>query len=206
MSLGVILISHFFLIVLITAGQHLASVGYPHDGYICLWDFQSQTLITKCKGFTPSSAVESVSFSSDGRLFITAGKRHLKFWKLGLPTRSHRKARTASGAVGKQANLGHHKGCSFIAVASSTWGESSLLDHIRTGEASHVYALTDAGYKFNIHMLSLCFCMFLCSLISSFVNRGFVPSKLGDDYCNFCGITGICCCFFHISTDYIEEH
>ncbi|XP_075087942.1 uncharacterized protein LOC107789020 [Nicotiana tabacum] len=126
-------------------GQHLASVGYPHDGYICLWDFQSQTLITKCKGFTPSSAVESVSFSSDGRLFITAGKRHLKFWKLGLPTRSHRKARTASGAIGKQANLGHHKGCSFIAVASSTWGESSPLDHIRTGEASHVYALTDAG-------------------------------------------------------------
>ncbi|XP_009624315.1 uncharacterized protein [Nicotiana tomentosiformis] len=126
-------------------GQHLASVGYPHDGYICLWDFQSQTLITKCKGFTPSSAVESVSFSSDGRLFITAGKKHLKFWKLGLPTRSHRKARTASGAIGKQANLGHHKGCSFIAVASSTWGESSLLDHIRTGEASHVYALTDAG-------------------------------------------------------------
>ncbi|MCD7472936.1 hypothetical protein HAX54_014372 [Datura stramonium] len=126
-------------------GKHLASVGYPHDGYICLWDFQSQTLITKCKGCTPSSAVASVSFSSDGRFFITAGRKHLKFWKLGLSTRSRMIARTASGPTGKQANLGHHKGCSFIAVASPMWSKSSLLDHVQTGEASHVYALTDAG-------------------------------------------------------------
>ncbi|KAK4342781.1 hypothetical protein RND71_038597 [Anisodus tanguticus] len=126
-------------------GKHLASVGYPHDGYVCLWDVQSQTSITKCKGCTPSSAVASVCFSSDGRFFITAGKKHLKFWKLGLPTRSRMIARTTSGATGKQANLGHHKGCSFIAVASPMRSESSLLDHIQTGEASHVYALTDAG-------------------------------------------------------------
>ncbi|XP_059305429.1 uncharacterized protein LOC132057014 [Lycium ferocissimum] len=126
-------------------GKHLASVGYPHDGYVCLWDFQSQTLITKCKGFSPSSAVASVSFSSDGRFFITAGKKHLKFWKLGLSTRSRMIARTASGATGKQVNLGHYKGCSFIAVASPMWTESSLQDHIQAVEASHVYALTEAG-------------------------------------------------------------
>ncbi|CAN4106082.1 unnamed protein product [Withania somnifera] len=126
-------------------GKHLASVGYPHDGYICLWDFQSQTLITKCNGCTPSSAVASVSFSADGRFFITAGKKHLKFWKLGLSTRSRMIAKTASRVTGKQANLGHHKGCSFIAVASPMWSQSSFLDHIQTGEASHVYALTNAG-------------------------------------------------------------
>ncbi|KAM3325637.1 mitogen-activated protein kinase-binding protein 1 [Capsicum chacoense] len=126
-------------------GKHLTSVGYPHDGYICLWDFQSQSLITKCKGCTPSSAVASVSFSADGRFFITAGKKHLKFWKLGLSTRSRMIARTASGATGKQANLGHHKGCLFIAVASLMWSENRLLDHIQTGEALHVYALTDEG-------------------------------------------------------------
>lgn len=155
--------------MLLPAGRHLASVGYPHDGYICLWDFQSQTLITKCKGGTPSSVVASVSFSSDGRFFITAGKKHLKFWKLGLSTRSRMTGRTASGVIGKQANLGHHKGCSFIAVASPMWSESTLLDHIQTGEASHVYALTDAGYKFNIHLLSLCCSMFPSTLISSFL-------------------------------------
>lgn len=175
-NLGVLFFFPVFLIILLPAGKHLASVGYPHDGYICLWDFQNQTLITKCKGCTPSSAIASVSFSSDGRFFSTAGKKHLKFWKLGFSTRSRMIGRTASGAIGKQANLGHYKGCSFIAVASPMWSQSSLLDHIQTGEDSHVYALTDAGYKFNIHLLSLCCCMSLSTLISSFVNRGFVPS------------------------------
>ncbi|KAK4730481.1 hypothetical protein R3W88_023469 [Solanum pinnatisectum] len=163
-------------------GKHLASVGYPHDGYICLWDFQSQTLITKCKGCTPSSAIASVSFSSDGRFFITAGKKHLKFWKLGLSTRSHMIGRTASGAIGKQANLGHYKGCSFIAIASPMWSESSLLDHIQTGEALHVYALTDAGVLCHLNSE-----MNIANSVELQVDKGFglsVSRKLVACACN----------------------
>ncbi|KAK9168222.1 hypothetical protein Syun_000362 [Stephania yunnanensis] len=69
-------------------GKHLVSVGYPHDGYLCLWDWRSGKLVTKFKSTSSCSAISCVSFSSDARTFVTAGKKHLKIWTIVSSTRS----------------------------------------------------------------------------------------------------------------------
>ncbi|KAA8518995.1 hypothetical protein F0562_016231 [Nyssa sinensis] len=127
-------------------GRRLVSVGFPRDGYICLWDRRSGILFTKVKACSSCSAVASVSFSSDAKFIVTAGKRHLKFWKIGSSTRP----RTNTGAAaltmqGKSVSLSHHKGCLFIAVTSSIWTDSCRVDWDQAGEVLPIYALTDAG-------------------------------------------------------------
>ncbi|KAL6987736.1 hypothetical protein U1Q18_013484 [Sarracenia purpurea var. burkii] len=127
-------------------GKHLVSVGLPHDGFIYLWDWRSGTLVTKVKACSSCSPVESVGFSSDAKFIVTAGKKHLKFWKVG----SSIKPRGNGGAKsltmhGKLINLGHQKGCSFVAVTSPMLTKRSLVNCHRGGETLPIYALTDTG-------------------------------------------------------------
>ncbi|XP_010654199.1 uncharacterized protein LOC100240770 isoform X2 [Vitis vinifera] len=127
-------------------GKHLVSVGFPHDGYICLWDWQRGLLVAKLKSSSSCSAIASVSFSSDGKLIITAGKKHLKFWMVGSSTRLRTDTGTGSIAMhGKPINLGYHKGSSFTSVSSPIWASSSLGGKEETCELFPIYALTDVG-------------------------------------------------------------
>ncbi|KAI3781660.1 hypothetical protein L2E82_11680 [Cichorium intybus] len=123
-------------------GKHLVSIGIPQDGYLCLWDYRSGTLVKKLKACSSFSAVASVSFSADANFILTAGKRHLKIWTVGLPTKSRAKTEKVSPTMhGKTVNLGLHKGCTFIAVTSS----------IKSGEPVLIYALTDSGVLCLLH-------------------------------------------------------
>ncbi|CAN1275734.1 Mitogen-activated protein kinase-binding protein 1 [Linum perenne] len=106
-------------------GEHLVSVG----GYIYLWDWKNGVLVAKLKASSSCSAITSVSFSSNGKSIITAGKKHLKFWTVGLTPKNTR-LNAATGAMiiqGKPVNLGPHKGSSFVCVASSANIEPTAL-------------------------------------------------------------------------------
>lgn len=122
------------------------SVGFPHDGYICLWDWKRGLLVSKLKSSSSCSAIASVGFSSDGKLIVTAGKKHLKFWMVGSSTRPCTDTGTGSMEMhGKPVNLGYHKASSFTSVSSSIWAYSSLANNEQTRELSPIYALTDVG-------------------------------------------------------------
>ncbi|CAA3027960.1 mitogen-activated kinase-binding 1 [Olea europaea subsp. europaea] len=126
-------------------GKCLASIGFPRDGYICLWDWRSKILMTKIKASSQYPAFASVSFSLDTKFIVTAGKKHLRFWKVGSPPNSRASTRSTSVAMqGKPINLGHCEGFSFVAVTAPSWTKKSSVNHIHAAE-SPIYALTDTG-------------------------------------------------------------
>ena len=132
----------------------MVSVGYPHDGYICLWDWRSGKLLTKVKACSSCSAISSVNFSSDAKCVLTAGEKHLKFWKIGSSIRPRTNTRVGSLVMhGKPVNLGHKKGYSFIAIVSPNRTDSSLVGCDQAGQTSPIYALTDAG-RFTLILIS----------------------------------------------------
>ena len=129
------------------------SVGFPHDGYLCLWDWRSGVMVTKLKSSSSCTAISCVSFSSDAGFFVTAGKKHLKFWTVGSSARPRSNVGGSFLTMdGKSVNLGSQKGSSFISVASATWTAPSLVGSARPTEFYPIYALTDAG-KFSFTLL-----------------------------------------------------
>ncbi|KAK6290592.1 hypothetical protein POUND7_002133 [Theobroma cacao] len=123
-------------------GEHLVSVG----GYIYLWDWRSGILVTKLKASSSCSAVTSVTFSSDSKYIVTAGKKHLKFWAVGASPRTRMNKGTISLSIhAKPINLGPQKGSSFVSVASAIWTEGRVVNCDQVDELFPIYALTDAG-------------------------------------------------------------
>ena len=150
-SLVIFIFLFVYLFNLFFQGKHLVSVGFPHDGYICLWDWQKGLLVAKLKSSLSCSAIASVSFSLDGKLIVTAGKKHLKFWMIGSSTRPC--TDTGTGAMtmhGKPVNLGYHKGSSFTSVSSPIWAYSSLVSSEQSCVLFPIYALTDGGENYII--------------------------------------------------------
>ncbi|KAG5142868.1 hypothetical protein JHK82_018563 [Glycine max] len=135
-------------------GKHLVSVG----GYIYLWDWRSGELITKLQATSSCSTISSVSFSSDAKFFVTAGKKHLKFWILGSSRKTQLNggiSRTTSLAIHeKPANLSILKGSSFTSI-TSMWGCSGHDNCKQAGDCFPIYTLTDSGilYLINSGML-----------------------------------------------------
>ncbi|KAJ1437346.1 WD40/YVTN repeat-like-containing domain superfamily [Sesbania bispinosa] len=132
-------------------GKHLVSVG----GYIYLWDWRSGHLVTKLQATSSCSTVSSVSFSSDAKFIVTAGKNHLKFWTLGSSRRTQQNggmSRTTSLAIHeKLTNLSIHKESSFTAISSSMWSSSSYDNCKQAGDCFPIYTLTDSGILYLIH-------------------------------------------------------
>ncbi|KAL4572352.1 hypothetical protein LXL04_019125 [Taraxacum kok-saghyz] len=136
-------------------GKHLVSVGTPQDGYLCFWDWRSGTLVKKMKACSSFCAVSSVTFSADANFILTAGKRHLKIWTVGLPTKSQAKTKTKTKTIsltmhGKAVNLGQLKGCTFVAVTSPFKTNGNVADG-KGSEPVIVYALTDSGVLCLLH-------------------------------------------------------
>lgn len=123
-------------------GEHLVSVG----GYIYLWDWCKGVLVTKVKATSSCTGVTSVTFSSNAKFIVTAGKKHLrKFGMSGTSPRTMTNRRAVPmGLHGKPIDLGSHKGSSFISVTSSVYTNSCVLSCDET-EVLPIYALTDAG-------------------------------------------------------------
>ncbi|XP_076905242.1 uncharacterized protein LOC143560937 [Bidens hawaiensis] len=133
-------------------GKHLVSVGTPQDGCLCLWEWRSGTLIKKLKTCSPFSDVASVSFSSDGKFILTAGKKHIKIWTVGLPTKSRAKTETVSLTMhGKHVNLGHHKGCTFIDIVSCPVKIKGNVVDGKGGDFVLAYALASSGVLCVLH-------------------------------------------------------
>ncbi|RYR62061.1 hypothetical protein Ahy_A04g019398 [Arachis hypogaea] len=132
-------------------GKHLVSVG----GYIYLWEWRSGELVTKVKATSACSTVSNVSFSSDAKLIITAGEKHLKFWVLGSSRSTQingTKGRSASIVIHeKPTNLAIHKGSSCIYIASSVWINSSYDNCKQAGDCLPIYALTNSGILYLVH-------------------------------------------------------
>ncbi|KAL8517354.1 hypothetical protein ACS0TY_015553 [Phlomoides rotata] len=125
-------------------GKYLVSAGFPHDGYICLWDWQNKLLAAKVKAASVSFPVASIEFSLDNKFIITADKNQLKFWKVKWPPGSRASTRSVSLTMLKKVDLGP-KDSSFLAVASSRWMSSSSVNHIQTVEQTPLYAVTGRG-------------------------------------------------------------
>lgn len=103
-------------------------------------------LVAKLRASSSSSAVASVSFSSDAKFIVTAGKNHLKFWTVGSSPKTRLNKGAASLAKnGKDVNIGLHKGSSFVSVISAIRTDSSISNSDQAGDLFPVYALTDAG-------------------------------------------------------------
>ncbi|XP_012575368.1 uncharacterized protein [Cicer arietinum] len=135
-------------------GKHLVSVG----GYIYLWDWRSGALITKLQATSSCSTISSVTFSSDAKIIVTAGKKHLKFWTLESSRKTQqnggmsRTARTASPSIHeKLAKLSIQKESSFTSIASSVWSNSSDDIRKQAGGLFPIYTLTDSGILYLIH-------------------------------------------------------
>ncbi|MED6150355.1 hypothetical protein PIB30_071499 [Stylosanthes scabra] len=99
-------------------GKHLVSVG----GYIYLWEWRSGELVTKVKATSACSTISNVSFSSDAKLIVTSGEKHLKFWVLGSSIRTQ-----INGTKGSYDN------CK------------------QAGDCLPIYALTDSGILYLVH-------------------------------------------------------
>ncbi|KAJ4971893.1 hypothetical protein NE237_004992 [Protea cynaroides] len=136
-------------------GKHMVSAGFPRDGYLCLWDWRSGALVAKLKASSLCSTIASVCFSSDAKCFVTAGKKHLKFWKVES-TKHQSNVRISSLPLdGKLANLGCQRGSSFVSVASPTRTASNLIGSDRAGKFYPIYALTDTGVLCLLHSGSI---------------------------------------------------
>ena len=132
----------FFFLFVIILGKHLVSVG----GYIYLWDWRIGMLLTKLKASSSCSAIASVSFSSDGKFVVTAGKKHLKFWAIGSSAKTCLNKGSVSLAIhGKAVNLGPQKESSYISIAS-TLRTNRIVTCGRAEELFPIYTLTDAGW------------------------------------------------------------
>lgn len=133
-------------------GEQLVSVG----GYIYLWNWRSGQLITKLKASSSCSSVTSVSFSADGKLVVTAGKKHLKCWTVGSsPGIPLCKGTLSLTMHGKPVNLGPQKGSSFTSVASAILIDSTLVNSKQSGDSFPIYALTNEGGCFIISALAV---------------------------------------------------
>nr|XP_043622412.1 mitogen-activated protein kinase-binding protein 1 [Erigeron canadensis] len=132
-------------------GKHLVSVGTPQDGNLCLWDWRSGSLFKKLKTCSPFSDVSSVSFSADASSILTAGKRHIKIWAVGLSTKSRAKNEAVSLTMhGKHVNLGQYKGCTFVDITSPFKINGNVVDE-KGGDSVLVYALTSSGVLCVLH-------------------------------------------------------
>ncbi|KAF9598508.1 hypothetical protein IFM89_028040 [Coptis chinensis] len=150
-------------------GKYLVSVGFPHDGHICLWDWRSRKLVTKLKSSSSCSVISSVSFSSNANFFITAGKKHLKYWHVESSTRSLSSVGAGLQALdGKSAILGCQKGSSFISVASCPWTAPITVGSDQAAEFYSIFALTNTGV--------------LCLLDSGFSMKRTVHLKAGKGF------------------------
>uniref|UniRef100_A0A7N0U4G7 Mitogen-activated protein kinase-binding protein 1 n=1 Tax=Kalanchoe fedtschenkoi TaxID=63787 RepID=A0A7N0U4G7_KALFE len=124
-------------------GKHLVSAGSTSDGYICLWNWQSGTLVSKLIASSPSSAILSVSFSSNAKFVVIAGNNHLKLCSIRPNARPNSRSGTGSLIFGKPVNVTHQKGSSFLSLACPLWatGNSAKL----ADGFSPIFALSDKG-------------------------------------------------------------
>ncbi|KAK0149320.1 Mitogen-activated protein kinase-binding protein 1 [Merluccius polli] len=111
------------------SSAYIVSVGYQHDMTVSVWEWKKGTVIASNK---VSSGVAAVSFSEDSSSFVTAGKRHVKFWNLDASR--ERRVNSTVPLIGRSGLLGDFKSSVFCGVACG-----------RGATAANTYAVTSGG-------------------------------------------------------------
>ncbi|KAM6946396.1 WD repeat-containing protein 62 [Aplochiton taeniatus] len=112
-----------------TNSSYIVSVGYQHDMTVSVWEWRKGTVIACNK---VSSRVLSVCFSEDNSYFVTAGKRHVKFWY--LDTSKERRINSTVPLMGRSGILGEQRNSMFCGLAC---GQGSM--------ACNTYCITSSG-------------------------------------------------------------
>ncbi|XP_061536813.1 mitogen-activated protein kinase-binding protein 1-like isoform X2 [Phycodurus eques] len=95
-----------------TGGAYVVSVGDQYDMNVCVWDWRKGSILASNK---VSSSVSAISFSEDGSYFVTAGKRHVRFWYLDAS--KERRGTGTAPLMGRSGLLGDHRQAVFCGVA-----------------------------------------------------------------------------------------
>ncbi|KAJ3178529.1 hypothetical protein HDU85_005136 [Gaertneriomyces sp. JEL0708] len=116
----------------------LVSVGYPHDGFIYVWNWRTGQRLAYGR---ITQRIEAVCFYPDSSAFVTAGKAHIKLWTLDLPRLSTLGRTTNAKPVpmlidGAKGTVDpHHASRTIVDLESVV-----IEDRVR------VFAVTDNGY------------------------------------------------------------
>ncbi|KAL4239162.1 mitogen-activated protein kinase binding protein 1 [Mactra antiquata] len=94
--------------------KYIVSIGTQYDMQVNVWNWRTGSKVASNK---VSSKVTSVSFSSDGSYFVTAGMRHVKFWYLD---NSKSKINATVPLNGRNGILGDHRNNFFCDVVAGT--------------------------------------------------------------------------------------
>lgn len=130
-------------------GKHLISLGLPHDGYMCLWDWKSGTLLMKTRAASGSLVASTVQFATDGSYFVSGGAKHLKQWTIGGPrARSSSGMTTNPGMDGRPVKLGSQKESIFVSLSSPA---TSREQNAGAPANQPIYALTSSGVLCLLH-------------------------------------------------------
>lgn len=136
-------------------GKHLISLGLPHDGYMCLWDWKSGTLLMKTRAASGSLVASTVQFATDGSYFVSGGAKHLKQWTIGGPrARSSSGMTTNPGMDGRPVKLGSQKESIFVSLSSPA---TSREQNAGAPANQPIYALTSSGNRTSLVETIVCF-------------------------------------------------
>lgn len=109
--------------------SYAVSIGSQHDMVVNVWDWKNNVKVASNK---VSAKVKALSFSEDGRYFVTVGVRHVKFWYLDFSR--PRNSTEAVPLMGRSAILGDQRTNTFCDVGC---GKGSMADS--------TYAITESG-------------------------------------------------------------
>ncbi|KAG0610533.1 hypothetical protein M758_7G073100 [Ceratodon purpureus] len=123
-------------------GKHLVSLGLPHDGYMCLWDWKSGALLMKTRPASGSLVASTLQFATDGSFFVSGGSKHLKQWTIGGSRASSFGTTTNPGMDGKPIKLGSQKESMFVCISSAAASREQTAGSLSN---QPIYALTSSG-------------------------------------------------------------
>lgn len=127
-------------------GKNIVSVGVPEDGYICLWEWRTSTVVIRTRASAVGNPTTALRFSSDGSYFITAGSKHMKHWVVG--PHAGRSRTTGAGNLaleGRPIKLGSQKEASFVSISCGSLSKDLAGSVIPAGELNPFYGLTASG-------------------------------------------------------------
>lgn len=99
-------------------GKHLVSVGAPHDGQICIWDWKAGVLLAKVRAAAAAAPISTLAFSAEGGFFATGGVKHVKCWPVGGVASQRLKSAAGGGLESRAVALGAQKEADFVSLAA----------------------------------------------------------------------------------------
>jgi hypothetical protein len=124
-------------------GKHLVSVGAPHDGQICIWDWKNGVLLAKVRAAAALAPISTLAYAADGAFFATGGVKHVKCWSVGGLTNQRLKSAPGGVLESRPVALGAQKEADFVSLAV---GPCLAAPGVKTVEENGtIYGVTALG-------------------------------------------------------------